>query len=443
LGQPVASLHRDRRWACRGNALADGASLLANAVDAGSSTQFDALLDYAFAETGTYAVEVINWLGPKTAVDLSLGLPRGVSYDLNLSVQYHDVARFVFAPAPVLEDEGQQNQTLPLSNGGRAQDIGGADSWFTFDNPNIGNGTIDSNMPYATVRGSGDGSYDEYRFVITPEMLSASAGTSTGTLEAGHTYYTSARVTLNGPVGKDDLWTIKINGKAPGFIYTALAEDTLEDVAAGMKAEFDRIMDAFPVGNTKPTFNLEIATDDATSLVITDPNGFWLELEQNVASAGTITRILTTTTSTAAFTTAEITLSGTPNFRETWSLKLNSTTYSYVIGDTDFNGRVDSADFPLSLSGDSAWDTADVALGLDHFLDNLAVPDGSVLNLTPGTPVTVTFSVQAAAPLVGSPLITGQAQIRGTPEAAGASSIKWNSVDLAINGLSALEKPGR
>ena len=130
--------------------LTNGQSSLFNAIDHGSATQLDGALNYSFSSVGSYAVEVINWLGPKFAVNRSIGLPQGVHYDLNISIPFHDVARFTFAPTPVLENEKQQDpnaQKNNSSNLGRAQDVQDSKLWFTFSDNTIGNGpngTIDS-----------------------------------------------------------------------------------------------------------------------------------------------------------------------------------------------------------------------------------------------------------------------------------------------------------
>ena len=64
----------------------------------GSTTWLDDFLSYNFSVAGTYYLEVTSWL-------LSSGLPQGVDYDLQVSLDQHAVAGFVFAPSPVLEDE--------------------------------------------------------------------------------------------------------------------------------------------------------------------------------------------------------------------------------------------------------------------------------------------------------------------------------------------------
>ena len=118
-------------------------------------------------------------------------------------------AKFTFAPSPVLENESQQNPT---------QNIDDPAVWFTFDNDTIGNGdTITSGVPYVTVRGSGNGTFDDFAFDITQEMLSREAGDLTGSTPDNKTYYSTVTFNLTGGVGAGDEWTVRINGVTVRF----------------------------------------------------------------------------------------------------------------------------------------------------------------------------------------------------------------------------------
>src|SRR5207247_10546058 len=115
----------------------------------GSATWYDDFLTTTLP-MGEYTIEVGSWL-------LTTGLPVGVDYDLQVSVQGHAVAGFVFAPSPVLEDENANNTT--------PQSVDNAANWYTFFNSQIGDGSlcapncgavINSQTPYAQILGSGD-----------------------------------------------------------------------------------------------------------------------------------------------------------------------------------------------------------------------------------------------------------------------------------------------
>ena len=202
--------------------------------DVGSSTRFDALLTHTFDEAGTYVIEVLNFLGPEVSPTRSTGLPRGVLYDLNVSIPGHETAEFTFAPAPVLENESLQNAALQTSvstTASAAQDIDDAASWFTFGDSEIGNetsgNTINSNTPYVTVQGSGNGTYDEYRFTITQQMLKVDASAEnldTISLPDSQAYYRSLSTALLGSVGVGDRWTVTVNG-VHSFAYTANSQN--------------------------------------------------------------------------------------------------------------------------------------------------------------------------------------------------------------------------
>ena len=59
------------------------------------------------------------------------GLPQGVDYDLQVSLDRHQTAGFVFSPSPVLESESSNN-TLATP-----QSIEDFNNFFNFFDPNI------------------------------------------------------------------------------------------------------------------------------------------------------------------------------------------------------------------------------------------------------------------------------------------------------------------
>ena len=80
------------------------------------------------------------------------------------------MAQFVFAASPIIETSASstsQGQLLnPLLTLPGGVEVNDGNSWFTFFNSDIGNGTIDSNTPYAIVRGTGSGTQDRYTLNI-------------------------------------------------------------------------------------------------------------------------------------------------------------------------------------------------------------------------------------------------------------------------------------
>ena len=162
-----------------GNLLAQGAGQSSPSVGAGGSTTFlDDFLSTTITHSGTYYIRVGAW-------KFTGSIPVGASYDLQVSVPQHDIAGFVFSPSPVPEQEGT-NST------GAGQSIDDAQNFYNFFNGNVGDvwdnsggtGTITSQTPYAQVVGTGDGSFDIYSFVITPQMLNPQAATTSNSSTA-------------------------------------------------------------------------------------------------------------------------------------------------------------------------------------------------------------------------------------------------------------------
>ena len=397
-------------------------------LDPGSSSTLDGLLEYTFdnvadANQGdTYWIEVINFLGPKYSFSRSIGLPNGISYDLNVSIPGHDVADFIFDATPVRSTGGDQN-------------VDDAKLWFTVDNPDIGDDTsvFNSGVPYVIIHGTGSGMNDEYRFRITGDMLESSASDLTGDVDS-RTYYTSADVALAGPVGVGDQWSVTINGPTSAngghgneFVYTVTADDVLDaqgtslnrtsalvNVAAGLVGEYQAFVNTpanlalfATLGFTAPTYTI---TNTAETLQIADANGFTIDLEQTVVSAATVTRTLSTV-SDAKFDTVELALSGTPAVGESWSVLIDGvgTLYTHTVtasGNTvQTLGQVGQA--LAAIDGDASY-----ANGL------LTIKGLGILN--GGTGAAVSFAISGSSP-------TGTAVISGTGVQDAAVNAKTSS----------------
>jgi hypothetical protein len=120
---------------------------------------------------GTYYIEVTA--AYPYGID---GVPKGVDYQLHVSIAQHPVDAFVFAPAPLAEQEG-------VNNSGQSVEAGTC--WgATTSSPSsirrsataavgVVTNRVDSTTPYVRITGSGDYSYDIYRFkaVSSPQSL--------------------------------------------------------------------------------------------------------------------------------------------------------------------------------------------------------------------------------------------------------------------------------
>src|SRR5581483_7394588 len=177
IGDPIVWLSKLWLYDSSGNLVAQGPGYSDPSVGGGGdNTWYDDYLTTTITQAGTYTIEVGSWL-------LTSGLPVGVDYDLQVSVQNHPTAGFVFNPTPVHEDENGNNSTSTPQN------VDDANDWYTFFNQTIGdtdfggspgtnpdynpdfNGSINSSTPYVQISGSGDGTYDVYSFTVTPDML--------------------------------------------------------------------------------------------------------------------------------------------------------------------------------------------------------------------------------------------------------------------------------
>ncbi|HEY6015777.1 MAG TPA: hypothetical protein VIU16_03240, partial [Gaiellaceae bacterium] len=239
----------------------------------GSTTWLDDLLRYTFTETGTYFLEVGKWYPWGNG-----GLPDGVDYQLQVSLENHPVDGFVFAPEPVLEDEQGNNSTSA------AQDISSLNNFFTFYDSSVGDTdwttasgssrAIDFLTPYARVRGSGDGSFDVFSFQVTPAMLDPSSvniPTTGGSVTDPHgPFFTELDTVLDGDVRVGDVWRLGLRYR--NYAYTVQQGDTLATIAAGLLSALDPRFKT--TGNSSA-----VAVDTAGNvhLVIRDANGFNLQ----------------------------------------------------------------------------------------------------------------------------------------------------------------------
>jgi Ca2+-binding RTX toxin-like protein/phage tail sheath gpL-like len=364
---------------------------------AGSNTWLDDYLEYTFTEAGTYYIELSNWIWWWN--NWSRGLPQGMDYDLHVSVEHHSVNEFTFAPSPIAEIE---------KSDGSAQDVDDASMWFTFYDPEIGNGSdINSSTPYATIEGGGNGSWDIYQFEVTGDMLNqAGSALGVGTLQDLHTYYTTANIDLSGAVHTGDIWTAVINGISHSYTVntpvTGFSGDllTLDAIAAGLVEK---------INTTKPadaTYAAEIGTSDHI-VKIDDVNGFWVEVTQKVVVAGSVTRTQSSTTS-VLYEDAVIEFGGIVNVGETWTLRIGTNNYNHVAATTSLD------DIASGLSSEIPAGYSPVAAGAVLTLNNLG---GRAIS----------FSVTGTSPM-------GQATISGMPVQAGVTAIAWTEAIVTLNG---------
>ena len=202
---------------------------------------------FTAGQAGTYFIEVSDAINNQ-------GLPNNVTYELNVSVQEHDVDSFIFVPEPVLENENANNgvvsgslfdssgnlETVDLQNvgalnftvdgAGNVESVIGiptidSGNFFTLPSDTVGNtdfvgGVIGSNTPYVRVAGAGDSnsSYDVYAFEITDQQLNPPTTVSevgTGAIVGDGTFFSSITLNLGAASGAtdNDVWSLGLRNR--------------------------------------------------------------------------------------------------------------------------------------------------------------------------------------------------------------------------------------
>ena len=410
-GDPILWLSLLRLYNEHGDLLAQGPGF-SNPTDPrsglGSTTWLDDYLEYTFGAAGTYYLEVTSWL-------LSSGLPIGVDYQLQVQVENHPTAGFLFAPQPVLENEIGNNTT--------PQQITQND-FFQFFDPNVGDrwltgGTIDWMTPYARIQGSGDGSFDLYSFEVTSAMVNPSALTSLVALDgsvpdANGPFFTDVSLRLSGRVTPGDMWTLGLRYR--DYFYTAVDGDTLATVAQHLGSQ---LPSRYTVDWTTTPGVLRIQDSLGFNLTGLTANG----ISQNANAAATVSRIQNATTTDGndiTFTTATITLGGTAAPGETWTLVIDGHGYDKTTCDT--------SQPPVCTT-----DLTQIASALAGQVTG-ATPNGSTITITRSTAFSLAFRISGASP-------QGTASFDGTPTQTQAPLIQWTTERITLPAPTV--RPGR
>ena len=402
-GDPILWLSHLKLYDSHGVLIAQGPGYSDpfNAGAGGSQTWLDDYLAYTFTHPDTYVVEVGAWL-------FSNSLPTGVNYDLQVEVQQHATAGFVFSASPILENETGNNST------GTPQNVDNSNNFFTFFNPNVGDGgTINFQTPYAQIQGSGDGTLDVYSFQVTQSMLNPAAITagslqngSGQTIVDGSTFFTKVGLVLNGVVKTGDVWTLGLGYR--DYSVTATSTDTPTSIATKL-------------GNALRAATGYTVTTSGATITVTDPSGVGFNLKgitangvsQLAQAAAAVTRSTTAVqaggSTPISFTSASIALSGTPNPGELWTIDLNNTPYQHMV---PASGELLSAVAAALVS----------AIGSRAHVSSTS---DTTIVIDPGAAFSIDFKIAGASP-------TGQASITGTPVATQASSVPWTEAQVTI-----------
>jgi Ca2+-binding RTX toxin-like protein len=403
-GSQIVLLDSDGHVVASGDGFSSG--------DPGTSWILDDDLSVDIDAAGTYTIKVENWLGRFTYNQTGTmnGIPVGVDYLLNVSVEEHAKSEFRFSPDPVREDEA-------LNDTG--QDIEASSFWSTYYDPTIGNldfgGLVGSDSPYAKIIGLGDGSADIYTFYVSNEMLNPTVtGNVTGD-PAGENYLLAADIVFKGDAKAGDTWTLRID--SVDYIYTAQA-DGLSDVVRGLLGRIATVNADVPDNNN---YTLSYGTTNATddTLRVELANGFRIDSLQRVtASAGSQTATLDT--ADAGFTAAVVDLGGTPAAYTRWTLTVGGRDYFYQVGATAVGLDAVTAKIidDINLDGEATFRAEAVAGDTSRI---------AVLADEGAEPFTLSFTQSGRT----ASALTGTAAITGTSPDPG---VAWREAQFVLTG---------
>ena len=301
---------------------ADGDQIASGSGDAskgggGSDTAYDDYLKYSFTQAGTYYIKITNWLN-------NGGVPSGVDYELNVSLENHSVATFVFKPQPVLDDDSKNSD----ENG--AGQLLEQNNFFNFYDEEV-QGSKD--IPYARIIGSGDGTYDIYSFVVTPQMLNPIGNTTPTGTESTDAFFTEIVIHIN-PEDKTlipgEVWSIGL--RHVDYSYTVQSGNDASHYASQVATNLVAAINATDSAFKESGGSASVVVDDNTKITISNPNGFNLKgsggaigLSQSISGAGLIKETITLKDkigSDAQFGQVTLEFSGTPENEDVISIIL-------------------------------------------------------------------------------------------------------------------------
>ena len=317
-----------------------------------------------FTQPGVYTIEVSNALS-------SEGLPSGVTYDLNVSVEEHLVDSFIFVPEPVLENDSGNNGIVIDQNGNvtstnldnidrinfKADGSLDDSNFFTFDDLAVGNGffggDIDSSTPYARILGSGDGTYDVFGFKVTDDLLNPiaiSGNIGDGSTSATGPFFSELTLRLNGDVEVGDVWTLGLRHRDYSYTVTNTGPNAVTDMAGVASQLLNQLPARFSTSEVDT-----VSSPGQVLLKIRDNSGFNLVgasgepggLVQVVQNSGSVTTSTTLTqsdgTTPAQLDFAELTFNGTAQAGEQITIDLDNDSVAdatYTVGTSASTGVI-------------------------------------------------------------------------------------------------------
>ena len=398
-------------------------------VDTGSDTIWDTYLNWTFDQTDigkTFFIEVRG---------IALADDSIVDYELHLSIEGHAIDGFVFAPEPVLEDETQNNNRQRLTS----------EDFFTFFDPEVGDGTTTSSTPYVRIVASGDGIFDEstgvdgstvdrYQFAVNPDADGETIRPTSSSVRDTSKFYKAAAIQFSALVTDGDFFTVGLRYKNYSVTASRSASDTDEEALhAVVSALADRINtvdgDRYTATAAGDVLNIVEAEDgyDGFNLAgapITDPanpgathpnnNQPTPDLEEGAPvvqvhnEAGTVTRSTSLGEEGATLpkvTSAKIEIIGSGADGEVWTLTIGGVSHSHTIDGTETANSI-----------------------ANQFRDAFAslVKEGSrTLRLTAPAGATIEFEISGLRP-------TGRIEITDITPLGATEPVDWTVAELTL-----------
>ena len=262
----------------------------------------------------------------------------------------------------------------------------------------------------------------------------------------GETNLPLADGTITCPTGM----TVCVGTMADGTAYFTDVNATSVTATTGRRPGFDPRMNDFAytvefLNGTAAQETLDVAGTSHDILSVADTTPFTFSLsggayrfigtpQQSMADGSLHTSTLTFADATVAWTAATLTLSGTANVGDTWTLTLNGTPYSYVVGtgQTSLSNIASNLAALAAAAGFLATSTGSQIV--------LAEPDGSAIGIGLEIVAPAGQTVHGSASVSGTATkTTTQSMSAGTLDTSTLSftggAIQWNQADVTLTGF--------
>jgi len=373
-----------------------------NKPDLGSINTKDPFLNWSFDQAGTYSVRVGSFddyalSNNKDAVN-NIGVPYGMNYQLNISLDGHDVS------SKAIDVKNMLVRVIAGAGEGLESVITAYDAdTKAFTHAGWGIGVVDNTSRFEIVYDipsefalDYSEQTDSYEVVLTKTPAEGETVRVDVTPQATRTYdanlafsgendvnrYTAADILLAGDINEEDKWSVILNGFA--FAYEATETTDFNEMGLALRDEINT------TGNYLASFN---DTTSVLSLALNPDSPLEaFTLKTTTPAAGRLTvnnvTIFAVDQVEVGAPNVDLVFTGTPVVGETWVLDLHENddpyTYQIVGGETvedlavvfenAINARniTNSLGYSLTRSGNMLTVQSDINIHLSLAIENLA-----------------------------------------------------------------------